>query len=107
MANTNPAEIKTFGRQVKNYNGKIWNNQRYDIMKKGLRLKFMQNNDIKQNLINTFPKKLFEASQHDNIWGTGYNAIDTLQLINQNENHKLGTNLLGKVLEEIREELRG
>jgi ribA/ribD-fused uncharacterized protein len=105
LTNNIPSEIKKFGRQVKNYDEDIWNNMRYDIMKNGLRLKFMQNLDIKQKLINTNPKKLFEASPYDKIWGTGYNAVDTLHFIEQNEEHKLGTNLLGKALEEIRNEL--
>lgn len=105
LANNNPVEIKKFGRQVKNYDENIWNNMRYDIMKNGLRLKFIQNNDIKQKLINTNPKRLYEASPYDKIWGTGYKAIDTQYFIEQNEEYKLGTNLLGKALEEIRNEL--
>jgi len=105
LTNNSPTEIKKFGRQVKNYDENIWNNMRYDIMKNGLRLKFMQNNDIKQKLINTNPKKLYEASPYDKIWGTGYKAIDTLHFIEHNEEYKLGTNLLGRALEEIRNEL--
>jgi len=105
LTNNIPAEIKKFGRQVKNYNENIWNTMRYDIMKNGLRLKFTQNLDIKQKLINTNSKKLFEASPYDRIWGTGYNAVDTLHFIEKNEGYKLGTNLLGKALEEIRNEL--
>ncbi len=101
----NPSEIKKFGRQVKNYNNLVWDNTRYEIMKHGLRLKFNQNPIIKQKLINTNPKKLYEASPYDKIWGTGYDAENTLRLINENSQDKLGQNLLGKALEEIRQEL--
>ena len=105
LESNNPTEIKKFGRQVKNYNELVWNNARYDIMKNGLRLKFTQNLDLKQKLINTNPKNLYEASPYDKIWGTGHNAETTLQLINNNSHNKLGRNLLGKALEEIRNEL--
>ena len=104
LTNTNPDEIKKFGRQVKNYNDKIWNIKRYNIMKNALRLKFMQNYDIKKKLISTYPKILYEASPYDKIWGTGYNVDDTLQYINQNREYIFGTNLLGKALVEIRDE---
>ena len=50
------------GRQVKNYNDDVWNNERYEIMKNGLRLKFSQNLDLKQSLLATGNKNLYEAS---------------------------------------------
>jgi ribA/ribD-fused uncharacterized protein len=105
LLNNDPKKIKQFGRQVKNYNEEIWNNSRYEIMKNGLRFKFSQNQNIKQKLLDTFPKNLYEASPYDNIWGTGYIALDTLNLINDNKQNKLGQNLLGKALEEIRFDL--
>ena len=106
LQSNNPTEIKKYGRQVKNYNEIVWNNARYEIMKSGLRLKFNQNPVIKQKLIDTYPKNLFEASIYDKIWGTGYDAENTIRLINNNSQDQLGQNLLGKALEEIRDELR-
>jgi predicted NAD-dependent protein-ADP-ribosyltransferase YbiA (DUF1768 family) len=53
---------------------------------------------------NTNPKNLYEASPYNKIWGTGYDALNTLRLINENSQNMLGTNLLGKALEEIRQE---
>jgi ribA/ribD-fused uncharacterized protein len=106
LNNTNPKEIKKFGRQVKNYNDDVWNNSRYEIMKNGLRLKFLQNPDLRQSLLATRNKNLYEASPYDNIWGTGYIANETLEKINNNKQNELGQNLLGRALEEIRNELR-
>ena len=106
LNNNNPKEIKKFGRQVKNYNDVVWNNSRYNIMKNGLRLKFTQNPNLKASLIATNNKNLYEASPYDRIWGTGYNAVETLNKINLNKQNELGQNLLGKALEEIRNELR-
>ena len=104
LNNTNPKEIKKYGRQVKNYNDDVWNNERYEIMKNGLRLKFSQNPDLKQSLLATGNKNLYEASPYDNIWGTGFNANDTLEKINNNKQNELGHNLLGRAIEEIRNE---
>jgi len=106
LNNNNPKEIKKFGRQVKNYNDVVWNNSRYNIMKNGLRLKFTQNPNLKTSLLTTNNKNLYEASPYDRIWGTGYNAVETLNKINLNKQNELGQNLLGKALEEIRNELR-
>ncbi len=76
------------------------------IMKNGLILKFSQNPVLKQSLLATENKNLYEASPYDNIWGTGYNANETLEKINNNKQNKLGQNLLGRAIEEIRNELR-
>ena len=37
--------------------------------------------------------------------GTGFNAKETLEKINNNKQNELGHNLLGRALEEIRNEL--
>jgi len=70
-------------------------------MYNGLLLKFSQNNSIKQKLISTHPKTLYEASKYDKIWGIGYYANEA---INTNKN-KYGRNLLGKALMDIRSHL--
>ena len=42
-----PYKVKKLGRQVKNYDEKIWSEKRYSIMINALRLKFTQNETIK------------------------------------------------------------
>lgn len=39
-------------------------------MVKGLKLKFSQNDEIKQQLLETQNKILYEASPYDKIWAT-------------------------------------
>jgi ribA/ribD-fused uncharacterized protein len=95
-----PTKIKKYGRQVKNYNDIIWKDKRYGIMVHALRLKFSQNEDLKQKLLNTNPKILYEASKYDKIWGIGFYANNAL-----NNRKYFGMNLLGKALMEIRNEL--
>jgi len=95
-----PAKIKAYGRQVKNFDDKIWDNIKYNIMLDGLRFKFKQNIIINNKLKATNNKTLYEASKYDKIWGIGcdYDAI----YINPS---KYGQNLLGKALMEIRSEI--
>ena len=43
LESTNPKEQKSLGRQVKNFDEKLWSENRVHIMTKGLREKFLQN----------------------------------------------------------------
>ena len=101
LTETNPSTIKRYGREVKNYDDKIWEEERYEIMVEALRLKFNQNAYIRKQLIETKTRLLYEASPYDKIWGIGFCYRDA---INQNESN-FGQNLLGKALMQIRDEL--
>jgi ribA/ribD-fused uncharacterized protein len=65
-----------------------------------LRLKFNQNEIIKQKLLETTPKILYEASKNDKIWGIGFYDKDAIH-----NKSKFGKNLLGNALMVIRTEL--
>ena len=54
---------------VKNYDDSIWASRRMDVAKKGLREKFLQNDNLKRMLLETAPYLLVEASPIDRIWG--------------------------------------
>ena len=56
---------------------------------------------IKEKLIATKPKTLYEASKNDKIWGIGYYANSAINT----KKDKFGQNLLGKALMQIRDEL--
>ena len=99
LIETSAAKIKKCGREFKNYNDTIWKEKRYNIMLEALRLKFNQNEIIKQKLLETKPKMLYEASKNDKIWGIGFYDKDAV------DKSKFGENLLGKALMEIRSEL--
>jgi ribA/ribD-fused uncharacterized protein len=121
---SSPTKIKKLGRSVNNYNEEIWSNKRYEIMVNALRLKFSQNDNIKDKLLKTENKNLYEASQFDRIWGIGYSAKNAIKMNlskhcgdkelfsgvsteeNTKDKSKFGNNLLGKALMEIRNELK-
>jgi len=98
-----PAEAKKLGREVKNYDDKLWLANRYEIVKQGNYHKFSQNIDLKTFLLNTKDRVLVEASPVDPIWGIGM-ASDHKDVMNP-EKWK-GLNLLGFALMEVRDELR-
>ncbi len=98
-----PAEAKKLGREVKNYDDKLWLANRYEIVKQGNYHKFSQNKDLKTFLLNTKDRVLVEASPIDSIWGIGM-ATDHKDVSNP-EKWK-GLNLLGFALMEVRDELK-
>lgn len=102
MLSSSPRKIKQCGRKVANYDDEKWDSIRYDIMVDSLRLKFKQNDVIKNKLLNTGNKHLYEASKYDNIWGIGYSDIEAIN----KDKKRFGRNLLGKALMQVREELR-
>jgi ribA/ribD-fused uncharacterized protein len=95
----NPAEVKKYGRQVRNYNDKAWQALRYGYMVYVNYLKFSQNEELKKELLYTVDKILVEASPTDLVWGIGLAENDPSIT---DENMWRGTNLLGKALMEVR-----
>lgn len=98
-----PLEAKRYGRKVKNFDDKIWFENRIQIVTDGLRLKFTQNLDLKKKLLDTNDKILVEASPYDKIWGIGLNVREAM--VTEQKDWP-GQNLLGKCLMQVREELR-
>lgn len=100
MALESAKRQKELGRSVKKYDDKIWTAKRYDLVKTGLREKFIQNPDMKSYLLKYRGYVIVEASPYDRIWGIGYEEEEAIAHIN-----KWGQNLLGKMLTELSNEL--
>ena len=77
MLTDNPGEIKLLGGQIKGYTDKVWNPVKYKIMLHGLRLKFNKN-PLRQQLLDTGSKMLFEANKNDFDWGIGCMVDDAV-----------------------------
>ena len=98
MATESPKQMKALGRKVKNFDPKVWEKEKYNIVLCGNLLKFGYNTDILQILQDTGDSVIAEASPYDKIWGIGMNKRKGLT-----EKDWRGANLLGKVLVEVRE----
>lgn len=101
LNNKNPKEIKTLGRQVKNYNDVEWDKIRYNVLKIALKAKFTQNELLLSKLKQTNNSVLVEASPYDKIWGIGMDVNHEYKDYTKWQ----GTNLLGWALTEIKNEI--
>jgi hypothetical protein len=100
MKTSSPKIMKSLGKKVKNFNPKIWNKEKYDIVLCGNMLKFGYDIEMLEILRNTGNSIIAEASPYDNIWGIGMKKQKDLT-----EKDWKGTNLLGKILMEVRESI--
>lgn len=102
MAATDFGEIKALGRQVRNYDDRIWSGIRQIVVYEGLLEKFRQNPELKEQLLATDDAMLAECAFSDRIWAIGL----TMQDVNRMNIEKWrGQNLLGFALMQVREKL--
>ena len=99
-----PGEAKALGRQVRNFDELIWDQNKFEIVKKGNIHKFNQHPRYAEFLINTGNRILVEASPVDTIWGIG---LDQQNESAQKPDEWRGENLLGFALMEVRDFLKG
>jgi ribA/ribD-fused uncharacterized protein len=69
-----------------------WTRHRLGAMREAIRAKFAQSEDLKAKLLATGDVELIRDSKLDDYWGAGA--------------ENLGENMIGKILMEVREELR-
>lgn len=98
-----PGHVKDLGRQIKGFDEETWVNNRFDIVVKGNLFKFIQNEELKEFLLQTHDRVIVEASPVDSIWGIGLSK-DSKDI--ENPNAWKGLNLLGFALMEVRERIR-
>lgn len=87
-----PMRVAKMGRDGKRPLRKDWEEVKDDIMRQALRAKFTQNKELKKILLETDDAILVEHTANDNYWGDGGDGN--------------GKNMLGKLLMEVREELK-
>lgn len=92
--------IKNLGRKVNNFDEKVWNDVKYNIMYEAVYEKFSQNIRLKHLLTYTKNTILVEASPYDRVWGIGINEKNARRSMPWK-----GDNLLGKALMEVRDNI--
>ena len=85
-------ESANLGRNRKFPLRRDWEQVKNGIMREDLRAKFTQNKDLRKILLETGDAELVEHTANDNYWGDGGDGS--------------GKNMLGKLLMELREELK-
>ncbi len=96
-------EMKSLGRLVHHYNDALWRKLSYRIMYKGIKAKFLENDDLRKILFSTKDNILAECAPRDYIWGIGMTSDDPEI---QDTSKWKGSNKLGALLMEVREDLR-
>lgn len=103
MQTDDPAECKKIGRtKFPEFDSKMWDKTRKQIVKRGVKAKFRQNEPLLAKLLSTRNALLAESSPYDSIWGIG---VSTDNPDWQRVENWRGRNLLGRALMEVREEL--
>jgi len=102
MNSLSPYEQKKLGRQVENFQPKIWDEHARDIVYKGNYAKFDQNRYLKELIFESAGTTLVEASPFDHIWGIGLESTDRRA---HNRETWRGKNWLGEVLTRVRDDL--
>lgn len=94
LRQSDPKKIKALGRGVKGFIEDIWDDYKYQIVVQGNLLKFGNNPDLLELLVNTGDAYLVETSPYDRVWGVGTKST--------NINDWNGKNLLGMALMDVR-----
>jgi len=97
-----PKDAKRFGRKVEGFNDEEWVDAREQMMHIAVQRKFMDE-DLMKQLLDTGDKILVEGSPYDKVWGVGL-VYDGKEILDE-ENWD-GLNLLGKVLMQLRDEIK-
>ena len=98
-----PKAVKALGRKVKDFVKEEWEKTKDGIMRAAVKAKFVQHPELKTKLIETGTRPIGEASARDKYWGIGTSA-DTAKASDPSK--WPGKNVLGKMLTELRAELK-
>lgn len=98
-----PKAVKALGRLVKNFNDDAWNTKRDEVMKLGVRTKFIQHPELRKQLLATGDDIIGEANPRDLYWGIG---SSTEQEKSAFPSKWRGQNNLGKLLMNLRKEFK-
>jgi hypothetical protein len=92
---SNPKLVKAMGRKIKNFDQKVWDENKLKIVTKGNILKFAKDRKLTDILLATGGRVIVEASPYDKIWGIG-KSVDEQGI--ENPSSWNGLNLLGIAL---------
>ncbi|WP_300757317.1 NADAR family protein [Janthinobacterium sp.] len=104
VAAERPSEVKKLGREVANFDARVWAEARTGIVYDGNFAKFSQKPALRKFLLGTGERIIVEASPVDRIWGVGL-ASDNPRIADPHSWD--GLNLLGFELMKVRTALRG
>ena len=107
MREQDPGRQKALGKgiRIKNFDQRVWDERCIKIMSTGLKAKFTQNARLKEYLLSTGTNMLLECNPKDYFWGVGL-SLQNRKIWEANSWLETATNHLGRLLHELRRELR-
>lgn len=103
MQSNDPAQQKHLGRSVRNFKPKWWRDNCEELFYPALLAKFKQHDGARAYMLSTGDKTIVEAAPWDKIWGIG---IGVGHPDIRNPAKWQGDNLLGKMLMNVRADIR-
>lgn len=89
---TSPMIAAKLGRSRKVKIRRDWESAKIDVMRRAVQAKFAAHEELRTLLLSTGEEKIVEDAERDDFWGCGANGT--------------GKNWLGRILMEVRAELR-
>lgn len=102
LKSASPKSAKAYGKKVKNFKAEEWEGKKDEIMKKGVKAKFVQNADIRNKLLETGNDILAEADPRGKYWGIGTSAGTSKAVPGKWP----GKNAMGNILMELRADFK-
>lgn len=103
LKTASPKSVKSYGKKVKGFQDDAWNEKKDSIMRTAVKAKLMQHPDILKKLRETGTRPIAEADPRGKYWGIGTSA-DTSKA--KDPSRWPGKNVMGKILMELRDELK-
>jgi ribA/ribD-fused uncharacterized protein len=89
---SSPMQAARLGRDRKQKLRRDWESVKVGIMRRAVQAKFGQYEELRELLLSTGEARIVEHTENDDYWGDG--------------GHGSGKNMLGRILMEVREQLR-
>lgn len=103
LKTTSSKSVLAYGKKIKNYDEAAWAEKSEGVMRTALKAKFMQHPELRTKLLSTGDRPIGEADPRDKEWSIGTGA-DTAKA--KFPAKWPGKNKLGKLLMELRTELK-
>ena len=87
-----PMIAARLGRDRRKKVRRDWESVKVEVMRKAVRAKFEQHEDLRELLLSTGDAKIVEHTENDSYWGDGGDGS--------------GKNMLGRILMQVRDQLR-
>ena len=92
---------KALGKKVKGFEKEIWDAKRDDIMRLGIRTKFVQHPELRKQLQETGERMIGEADARNTYWGIGTSQTSDKS---KHPDKWRGQNKIGKIMMDLRKE---